>query len=112
MTDDLDRRAAEAMGWEPHLDARPPYFKMSNGEARTLEATSFRGFMPTTDANACRELLQEVERRGLGLEFDKVFGGERAKTEKDWRMGYLGPLLSPLPLIVQAAVEVLERSET
>lgn len=92
---DLDRRAAEAMGWED-------YSHDHHGRIWREQAPSGKTWRdPTTDANACRELLEEVKRRGLVKEFDFDF----KPGASDF---YLHILTTDLSYIVQVAVGVLE----
>jgi hypothetical protein len=62
----------------------------------------------TVDANACRELLAEVERRGVVNTFGKLLG-ERIHLQYE----YMSPawicniLLTPLSIIVELAIDAL-----
>ena len=91
---DLDRRAALAMGL---LKAHHEHGWIDPYASADAEGV----WSPTTDANACRELLEEVKRRGLEKQFERQLNIKRG----GWTIDVM---LIPLTARVQAAVEVLE----
>lgn len=97
--DDLNERAAKAMGWQ--IEGGLIY----EGESREMASGTVPHY--TTDANACRELLAEVERRGLQSEFDTSFYFLKQRKSAN-RLGIIDALTAPLENIVRSAVEVLE----
>ena len=62
MSDELDRRAALAMGWTEYTQKNTgdKYWVNSEDVLRLVESWS-----PSTDRNDLAELLREVERRGV-----------------------------------------------
>lgn len=130
MSDDLNARAARAMGWKAQK-ARPKgyehdYWLLFDGRGNDGETFDSAGypqincehyteekaiarFAPqyTTDANAKDELLQEVKRRGLmGAFIDAIYETGHEQFSGTNFIEWL--LTAPLETIVKAAVEVLE----
>ena len=71
MSDELDRRAALAMGWaELSEDKDSHWFIRDGGELMYIGGCDWS---PSTDRNDLAELLREVERRGLEFDLDRVF---------------------------------------
>ena len=104
MSDELDRRAALAMGWaEVSEDEDNHWFIRDGGELMYIGGSDWS---PSTNRNDLAELLREVERLGLDHKmatkmFDK-WADEAHKGSWIW-------LLTADPAIVcLAAVEVLE----
>ena len=66
MSDELDRRAALAMGWTVRVEA---VIGTSGGTIEywggDREERPINAFRPSTDRNDLAELLREVERRGV-----------------------------------------------
>ena len=68
MSDELDRRAALAMGIKRHEDYFGEYWESADGKYCEKEPPH-----PSTDRNDLAELLREVERRGLEFDLDRIF---------------------------------------
>ena len=69
MSEELDHRAALAMGW--HY-GRVDYIMCWHdgiGNVRRMK----QNWRPSTDRNDLAELLREVERRGLEFDLDRIF---------------------------------------
>ena len=69
MSDELDRRAALAMGWK-ETDMRPVW-RDKFGNSHWVGGVE--GWSPSTDRNDLAELLREVERRGVEFDLDRIF---------------------------------------
>lgn len=63
MSEELDRRAALAMGWRIETDSSTGFEKIIDDKGAIFWALDWS---PSTDRNDLSELLREVERRGLG----------------------------------------------
>ena len=70
MSDELDRRAALAMGWTEYTQKNTgdKYWVNSEDVLRLVESWS-----PSTDRNDLAELLREVEWRALDFDLDRAF---------------------------------------
>lgn len=108
--DELDTRSAYAMEWRFKVEAVPG---TNGGTVEYWDGDKLRrgpyDWSPTTDANACRELLAEVERRKCGGALNDRFHDlwrNSGDEQSDW-FG-IWCWTAPLPVIVQAACEVLE----
>jgi len=110
MSDDLDRRAALAMGWTASgyvlCGVKIEYW---DGDPKERGVGYFN---PSTDRNDLAELLQEVEKRGhhktviLHFRLDGIW---REDIEAMRRSAFTAWLLTADPAIIcAAAVEVLE----
>lgn len=107
MTEDLNTRAARAMG----LGATKRVWYFTDGKYFYERNNKTELFDPEHDANATRELLMEVGRRGLARKFSlKLLYRNQEDSLKtlddDTYEHWL--LTAPLPLLVEAACEVLE----
>ena len=69
MSDELDRRAALAMGWTE--TGMRPVWRDKFGNSHWVGG--IEGWSPSTDRNDLAELLREVERRGLEFDLDMIF---------------------------------------
>ena len=98
MSDELDRRAALAMGWKE--TGISPIWETKTGESRWLGY--IEGWSPSTDRNDLAELLREVERRGLAHDFEHAFF-----RTAGW-IYVFGALTADPAVICAAACEVLE----
>ena len=111
MSEELDRRAALAMGWKQI--AEEPWFWVDNNGMAVLIGMEDDTWSPSTDRNDLVELLREVERRGLGDSLARKMrvlwmGDGRAATEwpiNDYTFWLM--ILDP-SRICEAACEVLE----
>lgn len=97
MSEELDRRAALAMGWTWGLVGYDSCWH-KDGNFKRLGS----GWSPSTDRNDLAELLREVERRGLAHDFEHAFFGTAG-----W-IYVFGALTADPAIICAAACEVLE----
>ena len=106
MSDELDRRAALAMGWT-ETDMRPVW-KDKFGNSHWVGGVEC--WSPSTDRNDLAELLREVERRGLALDMvDKaVDAWMKNDTHDNTDMCMFWFLVADPAVICEAACEVLE----
>ena len=70
MSDELDRRAALAMGWTTDKHATTGWDRITDNDGRSFWLITWK---PSTDRNDLAELLREVERRGLEFDLDRMF---------------------------------------
>ena len=105
MSDELDRRAALAMGWNMGANEQENYW-IKDGRVRAFT----RSWSPSTDRNDLAELLREVERRGLALDMvDKaVDAWIKNDTHDNTDMCMFWFLVADPAIICEAACEVLE----
>ena len=105
MSDELDRRAALAMGIKRHEDYFGEYWESADGKYCEKEPPH-----PSADRNDLAELLREVERRGLALDMvDKaVDAWMKNDTHDNTDMCMFWFLVSDPAIICEAACEVLE----
>ena len=107
MSEELDRRAALAMGWKEMKGPFKEYWRWidTNGDSRRQVNWS-----PSTDRNDLAELLREVERRGLALDIvDRaVDAWMKNDTHDNTDMCMFWFLVADPAAICLAAVEVLE----
>ena len=105
MSDELDRRAALAMGWTWGLVGYDSCWN-KDGDFRRLGSN----WSPSTDRNDLAELLREVERRGLALDMvDKaVDAWIKNDTHDNTDMCMFWFLVADPAIICEAACEVLE----
>lgn len=103
MDNTLNARAAQCMGIERHQDKVGEYWESNDPAHKYCQE-----FCPqyTTDANACRELVQEISRRGLDDKFDEVIFVTYMLDGDAPMSTWL--LTAPLETLVRMAVEVLE----
>ena len=110
MSDELDRRAALAMGWTEYTQKNTgdKYWVNSEDVLRLVESWS-----PSTDRNDLAELLREVERRGLALDMvDKaVDAWMKNDTHDNTDMCMFWFLVADPAVICEAACEVLEAND-
>ena len=71
MSDELDRRAAKAVGWTQI--AEEPWFWVDRNGMSVGIGIDEDSWSPSTDRNDLAELLREVERRGLEFDLDMIF---------------------------------------
>ena len=109
MSDELDRRAALAMGWT-ETDMRPVW-KDKFGNSHWVGGVEC--WSPSTDRNDLAELLREVERRGLALDMvDKaVDAWMKNDTHDNTDMCMFWFLVADPAVICEAACEVLEAND-
>ena len=108
MSDELDRRAALAMGWaEVSEDEDNHWFIRDGGELMYIGGSDWS---PSTNRNDLAELLREVERRGLALDMvDRaVDSWMKNDTHNNTHMCMFWFLIADPAVICLAAVEVLE----
>ena len=106
MSDELDRRAALAMGWNMGANEQENYW-IKDGRVRAFT----RSWSPSTDRNDLSELLREVGRRDL-----KIRDNLRKKIyelyfEDDEILAYTDvyySIMADPAVICEAACEVLE----
>ena len=105
MSDELDRRAALAMGWTWGLVGYDSCW-YKDGDFKRLGSD----WSPSTDRNDLAELLREVERRGLALDMvDRaVDAWMKNDTHDNTDMCMFWFLVSDPAIICEAACEVLE----
>ena len=108
MSDELDRRAALAMGWTWGLVGYDSCWN-KDGDFRRLGSN----WSPSTDRNDLSELLREVERRGLGDNLARkmrVLWMEEGRAVIAWPINdYTFWLMVLDPAVIcEAACEVLE----
>ena len=105
MSDELDRRAALAMGWTWGLVGYDSCWH-KDGNFKRLGSN----WSPSTDRNDLAELLREVERRGLALDIvDRaVDAWMKNDTHDNTDMCMFWFLVADPAAICLAAVEVLE----
>ena len=108
MSEELDRRAALAMGWKQI--AEEPWFWVDNNGMAVLIGMEDDTWSPSTDRNDLVELLREVERRGLALDMvDRaVDSWMKNDTHNNTDMCMFWFLVADPAAICLAAVEVLE----
>ena len=107
MSEELDRRAAKAMGWKQI--AEEPWFWVDNNGMTVSVGMEDDTWSPSTDRNDLAELLKEVERRDCQ-------GAFTMKVMHEWPARPIGSLyafsfwlLTADPAIIcEAACEVLE----
>ena len=102
MSEELDRRAALAMGWTWGLVGYDSCWN-KDGDFRRLGSN----WSPSTDRNDLSELLREVERRGL----DKVAASknfDRWVESNSKSDAWIWLLTADPAVICEAACEVLE----
>ena len=105
MSDELDRRAALAMGIKRHEDYFGEYWESADGKYCEKEPPH-----PSADRNDLAELLREVERRGLALDMvDRaVDAWIKNDTHDNTDMCMFWFLVADPAVICEAACEVLE----
>ena len=108
MSDELDRRAALAMGWTWGLVGYDSCWN-KDGDFRRLGSS----WSPSVDRNDLAELLREVERRGLGDNLARkmrVLWMEEGRAVIAWPINdYTFWLMVLDPAVIcEAACEVLE----
>ena len=108
MSDELDRRAALAMGWTWGLVGYDSCWN-KDGDFRRLGSS----WSPSADRNDLAELLREVERRGLGDNLARkmrVLWMEEGRAVIAWPINdYTFWLMVLDPAVIcEAACEVLE----
>ena len=108
MSDELDRRAAKAVGWTQI--AEEPWFWVDRNGMSVGIGIDEDSWSPSTDRNDLAELLREVERRGLALDMvDKaVDAWMKNDTHDNTDMCMFWFLVADPAVICLAAVEVLE----
>ena len=113
MSEELDRRAAKAMGWKQI--AEEPWFWVDNNGMTVSVGMEDDTWSPSTDRNDLAELLKEVERRGMQKEFiDEMSSRAPMLTsqqlrnfEDDWLEPFWYMTAYPA-IICEAACKVLE----
>ena len=103
MSDELDRRAALAMGIKRHEDYFGEYWESADGKYCEKEPPH-----PSTDRNDLAELLREVERR-KPLAFDlnaKIL--TLWESDKEHHAFFAYSIIADPAIICEAACEVLE----
>ena len=111
MSEELDRRAARAMGWT-ETNLYPSWVDEAGG---SHWVGGVEGWSPSTDRNDLAELLREVERRELQKEFiDEMSSRAPMLTsqqlrnfEDDWLEPFWYMTADPA-IICEAACKVLE----
>ena len=105
MSDELDRRAALAMGIKRHEDYFGEYWESADGKYCEKEPPH-----PSADRNDLAELLREVERRGLALDMvDRAVDvWIKNDTHDNTDMCMFWFLVADPAVICEAACEVLE----
>ena len=105
MSDELDRRAALAMGWRHE---KGDLFEKQNGKPE-LVGNGYAYWSPSTDRNDLSELLSSILEKHLGFLLDKkirpLWSGDRiapAGTQMFWC------LIADPAIVCEAACEVLE----
>ena len=105
MSDELDRRAALAMGWTEYTQKNTgdKYWVNSEDVLRLVESWS-----PSTDRNDLAELLREVERRKpLAFDLnDKIL--TLWESDKEHHAFFAYSIIADPAIICEAACEVLE----
>ena len=104
MSDELDRRAALAMGWT-ETDMRPVW-KDKFGNSHWVGGVEC--WSPSTDRNDLAELLREVERRKpLAFDLnDKIL--TLWESDKEHHAFFAYSIIADPAIICEAACEVLE----
>ena len=106
---DLDRRAALAMGWEWVEHTRRAG---GGGHWKSPDGSMFYRWSPSTDRNDLAELLCEVERRGLGSELSNKISYmwiEKTVSKEVLEIPYTIWVMTSYPAVIcKAACEVLE----
>ena len=109
MSDELDRRAALAMGWTVRVEA---VIGTSGGTIEywggDREERPINAFRPSTDRNDLAELLREVERRKpLAFDLnDKIL--TLWESDKEHHAFFAYSIIADPAIICEAACEVLE----
>ena len=109
MSDELDRRAALAMGWTyvKAKDGLDDWYDDGNDGIVFVNRWS-----PSTDRNDLAELLCEVERRGLGSELSNKISYmwiEKTVSKEVLEIPYTIWVMTSYPAVIcKAACEVLE----
>ena len=115
MSDELDRRAALAMGWT-WIQHTSETFDESDGHWTAQNGHMERYFFsPSTDRNDLSELLREVERRGMQKAFIErmsdhapmLTAQQLRNFEDDWLEPFWYMTADPA-IICEAVCEVLE----
>jgi hypothetical protein len=112
---ELDRRAAEAMGWickEQYMGCPPEWknwWELPEYAGDVMPESDWR---PSTDLNQAAMVVAEVERRGLQRqwlwEIRQKYSGESTDAAGDYNEEYLFWLATaPASARVQAAITVL-----
>ena len=109
MSDELDRRAALAMGWRIEMDSIGWEWGIDKDGTRW----PLENWSPSVDRNDLAELLREVERRGLGDNLARkmrVLWMEEGRAVIAWPINdYTFWLMVLDPAVIcEAACEVLE----
>ena len=110
MSDELDRRAALAMGIKRHEDYFGEYWESADGKYCEKEPPH-----PSADRNDLAELLREVERRGMQKAFIErmsdhapmLTAQQLRNFEDDWLEPFWYMTADPA-IICEAVCEVLE----
>ena len=106
MSEELDRRAALAMGWKE--TGISPIWETKTGESRWLGY--IEGWSPSTDRNDLAELLREVEWRGIVATYNMstrvrdLWGADESILANQ----YFFALTADPAVICEAACKVLE----
>ena len=105
MSEELDRRAALAMGWTWGLVGYDSCWN-KDGDFRRLGSS----WSPSTDRNDLAELLREVERQGLALDMvDRaVDAWMKNDTHDNTDMCMFWIMVADPAIICESACEVLE----
>ena len=113
MSDELDRRAAKAVGWTQI--AEEPWFWVDRNGMSVGIGIDEDSWSPSTDRNDLAELLREVERRGMQKAFIErmsdhapmLTAQQLRNFEDDWLEPFWYMTADPA-IICEAVCEVLE----
>ena len=107
MSEELDRRAARAMGWTIDKHATTGWDRITDNDGRSFWLITWK---PSTDRNDLAELLKEVERRGLAADMvdEAADAWMKSGTLDGMDMSIFWFLVADPAIICEAACKVLE----